>query len=275
MSSLKLKDLRLSDRDLDFLVETVSPETTDKIRLKQIIREDEDFRSTFVGDDKAFKRIMDDEQIFLKVSPRLLFEILLRKAANDLKKLGYTLEKTRTMRIPVFDTQDVVALLSDDSLLVYLTDMLSSFTKIESYTISFRAGKGIWKKIRFNDMDINSLMSFCQVVDDEYKLSFYKRIADICLFLLGLYPDYIEQDYRYPRSGHIRPKISGKFRISPEAYEEEGRKFYKLAAQHQSAKEHDLSEIFWALHGSFQKVKKPLNFISEHYLHYKRHHLFG
>jgi len=30
------KPLRLSDKDFEFLVETVAPETTDKIRLKQI-----------------------------------------------------------------------------------------------------------------------------------------------------------------------------------------------------------------------------------------------
>jgi hypothetical protein len=179
------------------------------------------------------------------------------------------------MRIPVFDTEDIIALLTQESLLVYLADMLSSFTKIKSYTISFRERKGIWRKIRFNDMDIYSLMSFCEVVKDEYRLFLYKRIADICLFILGLFPEYVERDYRYPTSGEVRPKISGKVRISPEAYEKEGRKFYKLAAEHQIAKEQDLSEVFRALHESFQKVKKPLNFISEHYLHHQRHKLFG
>jgi hypothetical protein len=270
-----LKSIRLSDKDLDFLVETVSPEITDKYRLKRIIREDEDFRSTFISDEKIFNRVMDDEEILLKISPTLLFEIFLRKAVNDLKKSSYTLEKTRTMRIPVFDTEDVIALLTQESLLVYLADMLSSFTKIKSYTISFRERKGIWRKIRFNDMDIYSLMSFCEVVKDEYRLFLYKRIADICLFILGLFPEYVERDYRYPTSGEVRPKISGKVRISSEAYEKEGRKFYKLAAEHQIAKEQNLSEVFRALHESFQKVKKPLNFISEHYLHHRRHKLFG
>jgi len=271
----KQKSLRLSDRDLDFLVETVSPEITDKLRLKRIIREDEDFRTTFISDEKIFRKVMDDEEILLKISPTLLFEIFLRKAVNDFKKSSYTLEKTRTMRIPVFDTEDIIALLTQESLLVYLADMLSSFTKIKSYTISFRERKGIWRKIRFNNMDIYSLMSFCEVVKDEYRLFLYKRIADICLFILGLFPEYVERDYRYPTSGEVRPKISGKVRISPEAYEKEGRKFYKLAAEHQIAKEQDLSEVFRTLHESFQKVKKPLNFISEHYLHHQRHKLFG
>ncbi|MBW1676021.1 MAG: hypothetical protein JRF30_00435 [Deltaproteobacteria bacterium] len=43
---------RLSDRDLDFLIETGAPEVRDKARLKEIIREDEDFRNGFIGDGK-------------------------------------------------------------------------------------------------------------------------------------------------------------------------------------------------------------------------------
>jgi hypothetical protein len=266
--------MRLSDRDFDFLIETVSPDVTDKPRLKLIIKEDEDFRNTFISGEKVFRRVMDDKEIFLKISPTLFFEILLREAANDLEKVSYTVEKTSTMRIPVFDTKDVIELLTEESLLVYLADMLSSFTRIESYAISFKAKKGVWRKIRFNNLDIYSLMSFCEVVEDEYRFDFYKRIGDICLFILGLFPDYAERDYRYPFSGQVRSQIPGKMRISPEDYEKKGREFYKLAAEHQSAKKQELSEVFWVLHGNFQKAKKPLNFIAEHYLHYKRHNLF-
>jgi len=259
---------------LDFLVDTASPEVSNKPKLKQIIREDEDFRNSFVADDKVFRKLMDDEEIFLKISPTLFFQILLRKAAKDLAGVSYTVERTSTMRIPVFDTKEVVELLTKESLLLYLAGMLSSFTKIESYAISFRVGKGIWKKIRFNDLDIHSLMSFCGAVEDEYQLGFYKRIADICLFILGIFPDYAERDYRYPFSGQLRPQIRGKVKISPEEYEKEGRRFYKLAAEHQSARELNLSEVFWTLHGNFQKAKKPLNFITEHYLNYKRQKCF-
>ena len=275
MSLMRLQNLRLSERDLEFLVETASPDVMDQYRLKEIIREDEDFRNRFIGDERVFRRVMDDEEISLKISPTLFFEILLRKAVNDLEQASYTVEKTRSMRIPVFDTKDVVELLTKESLLVYLADMLSSFTKIESYIVSFRMRKGIWKKFRFNDLDIHSLMSFCEAVEDNYRFSFYKRIADICLFILGVFPDYADREYRYPFSRAVRPQIRGKIRISPEEYEKEGQKFYKLAAEHQSAKELDMSEVFWALHGNFQKAKKPLNYISEHYLQYKRHRFFG
>jgi hypothetical protein len=178
------------------------------------------------------------------------------------------------MRIPVFDAKDVADLLSHTPLLRYLADMLSSFTRVESYAISFRAKKGIWRKIRFSDLDIDSLISFSEAVDDEYRLGFYKRIADVCLFVLGIFPDFVAREHRYPFSGELRQRIRGKKRIRPEDYEKEGRKFYKLAAEHQSASELALSEVFWALHENFQKAQKPLNFMAEHYLHQKRHHLF-
>jgi len=268
------KNLRLSDRDLDFLVETGAPEVRDKARLKEIIRQDEDFRNTFIGDEKVCRQVMGDEQIFLRISPTLFFEILLRKAAKDLGRVGYTLEKTSTIKVPVFDTEDVVKLLAKEAILTYLADMLSSFTKVESYSISFRWKKRIWKKIRFNDLDIHSLMSFCEVVEDEYRFAFYKRIADVCLFILGIFPEYVERDYRYPFSRQVRPQIRGRLRISPENYEKEGRKFYKLAAEHLSARKLNLSEVFWTLHGNFQKARKPLNFIAEHYLRYQRQNIF-
>ncbi len=189
MSIDKSKTWRLSERDFDFLIDTVSPEVTDKPHLKKIIREDEDFRNTYMGDARVFRRVMRDDEILLKISPPMFFEILLRKAADDLSRVGYTFEKNRTMRIPVFDTEDLVSLLNRESLLIYLADMLSSFTRIESYAVSIRIRKGVWRKIRFNDLDVHSLMSLCDVVDDAYRFSLYKRIGDICRVYFRFMPN--------------------------------------------------------------------------------------
>jgi hypothetical protein len=275
MSLWETQKLRLTERDLEFLIETKSAGVSDKWRLKQILREDEDFRNSFIGDENIFRRLMNDDEILLKISPTLFFEILLRKAVKDLSKVNYTLEKTLTMSIPVFDTQDLVELLTKESLLVYLADMLASFTKIESYSFSIRVGNGIWRKVRFNDWDVFSLMRFCEAVDDDFRMDLYKRIADICLFILGIFPDYVERNYRYPVSGEVRPRFGRKDRISPQEYEKTGQKFYKLAAEYQAAGELELCNVFWALHENFHKAKKPLNFIADHYLRYKRDALFA
>ena len=105
--------MRLSPGDFRFLIDTVSPDVTDRARLKLIIEEDQDFRNTFISDKKVFGRVMDDDEIFLKISPSLFFEILLRKAVNDLKRSGYTIEKTSNIKIPVFDANDVVELVEE------------------------------------------------------------------------------------------------------------------------------------------------------------------
>lgn len=275
MAPSKFKSPRLTERDLDFLIETTSPGVIDKPKLKQILREDEKFRNAYIEDERVFRRLMDEEGTFLRISPALFFEILLRKVAKDFKETSYTLEKTGSTKIPVFDTQGVVELLNKESLLEYLADMLSSFTRVQTYVFTIQIGEHLLEKIRFNDLDMYSLLTLCEGVEKEYRLGFYKRIADLCLFILGIFPDYAEYDYRYPFSGQIRPQIFGRIRMSPEEYEKEGRKFYRLAAEHPSAQELNLSEIFWTLHEEFRKVKKPLNFIAEHYLRYQRHKFFG
>ncbi len=263
-----------TDKDLDFIIETAAPDVSDKARLKQILKEDSDFRAQFLSDDRIFNRVMDEKEVFLKISPSLFFEILLRRTLKELKGKGYTWEKTSNMQIPIFDSSEIVAFLEKEEHIVYLAEMLASFTRIENYTIYLRVGKGIWRKVSFNDLDIQSLMAFCDMVDEEHRLALYKRIADVCLFILGIFPDWAERNYRYPLTKEVRPGIFGRPRISPEEYEREGRKFYKLAATHKFVKDTAWEEIFWDLHENFQKAKKPLNFISDNYLRYTRHRIF-
>lgn len=267
--------MRLSDTDLDFVVQQAAPEFEDKMKLKQLIREDESFRKGLVGDERVFRKAMVEEDIILSISPPLYFEILLRKALNELEKASHTIERAGTEIIAVFDAQEVVGLLSRQAILDYLTDMLSSFTRVESYVISLRARKGVWRKIKFNDMDIDALTRLCEAMDEGHRFSFYKRIADVCLFISGIFPEYAQFDYHYPFSGEARPKIARAMRRGEEDYEAEGKKYYKLAAEHQAAIALELSEVFWLLHQEFNIARKPLNFIAEHYLHLSKHKLFG
>ena len=60
-----------------------------------------------------------------------------------------------------------------------------------------------------------------------------------------------------------------------EDYELEGKEYYKLAAEHEASRKLGLSKVFWLLYQNFQSAKKPLTFMAEHYLYYKRHTLFG
>lgn len=265
---------RLTDADLDFLEAAAAAEIRDKAKLKRIIEADEDFREAFLSDDRTWQMVIADKEVFLKISPKLYFEILLRKSRKALEAAGHTIEKAGTKKIAVFDTGEVVALLSRPAVLVYLADMLASFSKIRSYTVSFRVRSGFWRTIRFNDQDIDSLIGFCERVDDEYRFGLFKRIADLCLFVLGVFPEYIDHTYRYPSSGRLRPPVMGKARWSADDYMERGKEFYRLAAEHPAARPLQLAELCQLFHNHLRAAQKPLNFIAHHYLGHRKHSFF-
>jgi len=264
-----------SESDILFLIETVDPGLLSKVDM---IKDDPDIIEGMMEHEasRLFQRIMlmSEETITTTISPRFLFEVLLRMARRDLESQAYTVERTATQMIPVFDTPEVVRFLSDTVVLKYLADMLTSFTRIESFTLPVRVRKGVWRKIRFNDMDIDSLVRFCRAVDEEQRFGFYKRIADLCLFILGMFPEYVTMDYRYPSSGEARPKLFGRLKRSAEDYEEEGRRFYKLAGEHEDAVVLDLAKVLRQLHEGFNLAKKPLNYISAHFLQFRKEKLF-
>ncbi len=260
--------------DLLFMVETLIPERSDKEHLVELIKDDEGFIEAMLRDEELFDRVMSDEEILVKISPKLFFAILLERIRRDLEKETYTIEKRHSQRIAVFDSHRVVDLLSQKQIRDYLAEMLASFTRIESFTLPVRVRKGIWRKYRFNDFNVDSLIKYCQAVDEDQRFRFYKRIADVCLFLAGMFPEHIEAQYRYPLSGKIRPRVMGQRRRSIEDYEEEGKAFYELAAGHEVARAQNLDGVLSTLSENFTLAEKPLAFMSDHYLWLRRHELF-
>jgi hypothetical protein len=264
-----------SHNDILFLVETVDSQLVARV---DTLKNDPAIIEGMLDQevDRVFERItlMSEEKAVAGISPRFLFEVMLRKTLRELQSQSYTVERTASQKIPVFDAGAVAEFLANRSILKYLADMLSSFTRIESYAIPLRVRKGIWRKIRFNDMDVDCLIGICEVADEERRFGFYKRIGDVCLFISGMFPEYVHLDCCYPSLGEPRPKTAGRLGRGMEEYEEEGRRFYKLAAEHRTARTLELTDVFWLLHGNFNAARKPLNFISEHYLHHRRHRLF-
>lgn len=264
-----------SESDVRFLVETVNPALLSKM---DTIKHDPDIIEGMLEHqtNELFQRIMvmSKETIIARITPRFLFEILLRTARKNLENQAYTVERTASQRIPVFDTPEVLRFLNNKIVLKYLADMLVSFTHIESFTLPVRVRKGIWRKIRFNDMDIDSLVRFSRAVDEERRFGFYKRIADLSLFILGMFPEYITVDYRYSVGKDAGLKLFGRHRRSAEEYEEIGRRFYKLAGEHEDAALLDLTEVLQQFHDNFNLAKKPLNYISEHFIQFHKDRLF-
>ncbi|MEX2430954.1 MAG: hypothetical protein WD645_03435 [Dehalococcoidia bacterium] len=266
-------DRNLSGPDLEFVASNGTDLPPGREELQRLLIEDETFRSSVLGSDVLFDRMMASDESLALVSSRLFFEVLLRRAVKDLRNSGHTVERTGGHRLPVFDTDSVVKLAESPPVLHYLAGMLSSFTHVESYTHRVFVRRGIVRRVRYSDLDIHSMLRLAQDTDEAQRLPVYKRIADLCLLVLGIFPDFAATANRYPGTGALRQRSAVRPRLNTEEYEALAQEMYSLAAEHPSALE-DQAEVFRTLGGRIIEAKKPLNFVSEHYLGFKRQRLF-
>lgn len=256
-----------SEPDIAFLAGVADVRLLDRIDL---VRNDPAFVESIV-ENKAFELLerillMSTDSLTVTVSPRLLFEVLLRAARKEMATRTYTVERTARDKIPVFDAAEAFAFIQNDDILKYLASMLVSFTHIRSFTWPVRVRKGLWRRYRFNDMDIDSLLRFADTIDEERRFDIYKRTADLCLFTLGVFPEHA--------SLALRSASARRWGRSAEDYEEEGRRFYRLAARHPDARAAGLDHVLLRLHEEFHLATKPLSYISERYLQFRKGRVF-
>jgi hypothetical protein len=265
---------RWSHRDLRFVVETLVPERSDPEHVVDLLQEDEPLLDAMLQDDRIFQQLMADEEIFFSVSPEFFFKVLLLRTWRDLEQELYTVERRHLQKTVLFDANRVVDLLAQPAMCDYLSIMLASFTRINSITLPIRVRPGVWRRIRINDLDVDSLIRYAQLLDEEYRFEVYKRIADASLFLTGIFPEYITGRQRYPHSGQPRLRLKGSLLHDLEDYEAYGQTFYRLAAKHQTARQQELDGVLTILSEQFILAEKPLAFLAERYLSLRKHHLF-
>ena len=266
--------LRLERRDLLFVIETLMPDHRDKERAADAIRSDEQLIDAMLDEDQLFQRLMAEEDALIIVSPWLFFTVLLRRVRRDLEHEAFTVERRHLQKVLLFDVDRVVELLEQEPVREYLAALLASFTRVESVMVPVRVRKGIWRRYRTSDLDVDGMMRYSQALAEPLRFEPYRRIADVCLFLAGMFPEHIEAEYRYPLSQRPRPGTRGRICARLEDYEAHGRAFYKLAAEHERARVEGLDDVLVALSENFILAEKPLAFLANRYLQFTRHGLF-
>lgn len=266
---------RLTPGDVEFLIKVLIPDRVGDAKIAAQIQEDEQLLEAMLDDERIFRRLTQDQDILVHVSPWLFFTVLLRRARREMEHESFTLEQRNRQQVVLFDTEQIVELLSRKPIRDYLAMLLASFTRIQSVTVPVQVRKGLWRRYRTTDIDVEGLLRYAQTLDEPLRFESYKRIADVALFLTGMFPEYLDAQHRYPLSGKVRPLARARVFASRQDYETHGQTFYRLAASHERAKREGLEEVLAALSDNFILAEKPLAFLSSRYLGFARHQLFA
>ncbi|MHB1417150.1 MAG: hypothetical protein ACYC1C_18040 [Chloroflexota bacterium] len=266
---------QLSDGDLRFVVETVATQRSDHEHVIDLLRDKPDIIDRMLEDDNLFRRVMGDEDALLRVSPWLLFTVLVRRAAREMAGAKFTIERFgATERIPVFDGERVVSLIREPSVRDYLAEVLASFVRTDSTTVYYKYRRH-YRRRTFSDIDVDDMIALAGGVAEEFRFPFYRRIGDICLFIAGVFPEHVPSDYGAGSAIRVPTRRVGRRQRVLTDYEVEARRFYDLAAAHPAAGEAGLEYVLKTLAGNFALAVKPLNFITDRYIRLHKAKLFG
>ena len=220
------KPERFTDEDFRFVAETVGAggvaETPGHLRARP------DLLDVMLEDDRLVDRLLGDEQALLRVSPRLVFSVLLRRVVRDLHQKAYTVERTADETIAVFDATQVRRFVAEPAIWQYLVTMLTSFVRNESVTVLVRR-RDHYVRRRFNTSSLEDMIDLSGVADrlspplaGEAVPWIFRRIGDIALFQSGIFPRSLGWAVRPGRDRAVPRTLA--------SYEEHGRRFYRLAA---------------------------------------------
>jgi hypothetical protein len=96
--------MSLTEPDLRFLVETVATERRDHDHLVELVRDKEDFLEQMLEDPKLIQRLVNERDVLVRISPYMLFSVLLREVRRDVQQRGYVFEpESRGRRVAVFE----------------------------------------------------------------------------------------------------------------------------------------------------------------------------
>lgn len=255
-----------SESDLRFLVRSVVRRRTDYERIAEIIRDKPDLIDVMLDDPSLAERVEADQTVLLQISPFLLFSILLRRAQRELKESLFTLEVGEEGRLPVFDAQEAASLLDDHRVRLYLAEMLASFTRVETVTLVFQGRRGLERR-NFSELNVDDLLALSQLVGESHRYSFFKRVADVCLFLTGMFPEHLVGWAGGAAGARRDSRTLGDYEVL-------GKEFYQKAAELEERSRGQWAVVLRLLAEAFTLARKPLNLIALRYIPQQRRQWF-
>jgi hypothetical protein len=135
----------------------------------------------------------DAGQRFTFISPFLVFAAAIHRIAADLRGSGFVPERTAPgLRVPVFDGPQLAAYLASPAHRLFLAELLASFARSSSGVIITRTPGGLSRR-RWSDLDLGRLVMLLDAVPDTDRPPVWRRLGDLALFLIGVFPASIER----------------------------------------------------------------------------------
>ncbi len=248
---------RFTDDDLRFVAASAAGGRYEGEDAPALLRAREDLLDVLLEDDRLVERLLGDEQALVRVSPHFVFSVLLRRVIRDLQHRPYTLERTAEDTVAVFDAARVRRFIAEPEIWNYLVSMLASFVRNESVTLAVRR-RDRYVRRRFSTSSLEDMIDLSGLVSEEEAPWLFRRIADVALFQSGIFA----RSFRWTRGRAFRQMRA--LPMTLEAYEEHGRRFYRLAAARSEAGMQ--GPVLEALAEEFPAARKSLQLLSDRYL---------
>lgn len=262
--------MRYTDADLRFLARVVGQgDARAAAAMLGAWRLDPTQIDAWLDDERVLATLMVGDQAIVGLSTRFLFTVLLRRIRADLAAIPYTVERVESDgRLVVFDAGIVHRLLTVDEVFNYLVELLVSFERSETLTIRHRHPAHDVR--RLNTHSIEDMVELAGLVEAPLRPTVFRRIGDIALFTTGLFPEAVRRSPRRPLTRLAAPALQRRWRL--EDYEDEGRRFYRLAAELLTSTEPSLAQVLGRLADDFVIARKPLAVLAERYISWARPH---
>src|SRR5207247_2407668 len=165
---------RLTTSDLQFIVTTLLPDVDPSVAVT-VLRRDPDRVEELLDDERLFKRLRSEDAL-VRVSPWLLFTVLLRRVRRELRALPYTVEQRGGERVAVFDAERAGALLGDREIQDYLIELLVSFTRTDSLSLEVEEA-GRLRRRRFSDLSSEDMIALAALMPEDLRFPILRRVA--------------------------------------------------------------------------------------------------
>jgi hypothetical protein len=214
------------------------------------------------------------EGVSVGVSPFLAFAAAVHRTAANLETATFVEERwAPRQRIPVFDVSALRQLLSEPARRYFLVELLASYTRVASGVAWTRTSRG-WRRRRFSELDPGALAQMLEVVQADERPGVYRRLGDLALFLLGVFPDHPNvlgsgaASDRLLRLSGVRADQTSDLN-GPALLEQLGARWYRAAVASAAAAGHPVtSNLAVAGHMAehFGDARRILNAVTDRYL---------